>query len=1242
MSRIRIFGVKLRQVSQLLSLADEQVDDSQSTQQPPSDAYKSDTDKKISSGSGKQDPQVQKFPVPATSPDGTLEQPGSWIGRYKLLSVLGEGGMGVVYLAEQQHPFCRQVALKIIKPGMDSKRIIARFEAEQQALALLEHPYVAHIHDAGLTQSGRPYFVMEHVKGIPITEYCDNYKLTIEERLLLFLHVCEAIQHAHQKGIIHRDIKPSNILVAGNDSTAVPKVIDFGVARALSLPLTERTLYTEQGQLVGTPEYMSPEQADLSNQDIDTRTDIYSLGVILYELLAGVLPFDRQTFREGGIEHMRKVICEQDPKTPSTRLSRISAEESTESAHRRRTDVRRLQRQLHGDLDWITLKAMEKNRTRRYATVDAMAADIRNHLTHQPVSAAPPGTLYRAKKFARRHRQTLVALGLTVLVLVGGLLIALMSLRSAREHTYTQSLEHRRMLAEAQALTGNSRYKEALASIGPLLNSPHVGRQAKLLHAQVLLEQRDLLPAAAELEALLDKQDEIAGQAHFLLANIYFEDDPWSPSNTEEYRAKWQYHSQQAERLIAGTTQYYFLQAKASHDVRKRLGLLGKALETDNSHYNSLKERAYIYYAQKDYPRMGEDASQMITLHRGDPTGFLLRGLARREQGRLDEAVADHNEAITLAPEDPILYYHRSETYVRMDRYDSALADAQMASRLDPGNLHYDAIVFSLRVACGQYEEAQQQYEHLLSQPWTDLEYSPFMPGAGEWNTKDFFDLIAAGYTSWILARQQSWQPPPAESRCAPFWAMREATEYYHELSRHARCIVVDGFGPSWSPDGTKIAYSEGTYWANAVAILDVQTGTTEILTAPGYHPQWSPDGRTIAFVRDRQSVSMDAVTGHIPVVERRRTKGPLPSVAEVWVMELASGNLRRIAEGAWPTWADDSKRVYFHSHGAFCSASIEGNPPTPTTILEPSGSFPAISPDGQYVAEAHFRWLRIWDIRSRKEVLTWAAPPFPTTGIWFNWSPDGRELSIGGYPTCRMGLWILDTRTGEARRMLDGPIMTAAWSPDRSKMAVVVGPVQIGIWLVEMDPNRPTAEALGDGRTVEEHCRELIEYYNRGVAADPNYIDSHLRRTDAALWINDSRAPQFLEELERAFRCTPHHAGGCIARAQAILSSPAELRDRLLPLALLLAHKAVEKEPENADFLRTLGEALYHTEDRENAEAILLRAFDLIITTSDLHDPQTADVVQSLIQLYEAWGKPEEAEKWRAQLPPEVPPSKQ
>jgi len=362
--------------------------------------------------------------LPTPSLDGLMEKPGARIGRYKLLRILGEGGMGTVYLAQQEEPVERQVALKIIKLGMDSKRVIARFEAEQHALALMEHSHIARVYDVGLTASGRPYFVMEYVKGTPITEHCDKHRLTVEERLRLFLHVCEAVQHAHQKGIIHRDLKPSNILVSIEGNEAVPKVIDFGVARAVGQRMTEETFYTEQGQLIGTPEYMSPEQADLNNQEIDTRTDIYALGVVLYRLLAGIPPFDHQTFHAAGIERMRKIICEEEPKTPSTRLSKTSLEESTESACQRSTSVRALQRKLQGDLDWITLKAMEKNRTRRYGSAGELASDIQRHLNHEAVLAGPPSTIYRIRKFARRNRALVTGTAAVIAVLIAGVVIS--------------------------------------------------------------------------------------------------------------------------------------------------------------------------------------------------------------------------------------------------------------------------------------------------------------------------------------------------------------------------------------------------------------------------------------------------------------------------------------------------------------------------------------------------------------------------------------------------------------------------------------------------------------------------------------------------------------------------------------------------------------------------------------------------------------------------------------------------
>jgi len=387
---------------------------------------------------------------PTRSSDGSVMGPGGKIGPYKLLRILGEGGYGIVYLAERQRPVKRRVALKVIKPGMDTKQVIARFEAERQALALLDHPNIAHVFNAGTTDAGRPYFAMEYVKGVPITEHCDRYKLTIEERLKVFMTVCEAVQYAHQKAIIHRDIKPSNILVAYEGEQAVPMIIDFGVAKALSQSLTERTLVTEQAQMVGTPEYMSPEQAEMTGQDIDTRTDVYSLGALLYELLTGTLPFDPQTLREAGVEGMRRMIREQDPKTPSVRLSTIEKDKSVSLAKHRRTDTRSLGRHLQGELDWITLKAMDKDRTRRYQTAYALAEDIQRYLNQEPVLAGPPSTIYKFRKFAARNKGVFVSVaaiaGVVILAAVVSIVLAIMATKAKVAET-----EQRQKAEDAQS-----------------------------------------------------------------------------------------------------------------------------------------------------------------------------------------------------------------------------------------------------------------------------------------------------------------------------------------------------------------------------------------------------------------------------------------------------------------------------------------------------------------------------------------------------------------------------------------------------------------------------------------------------------------------------------------------------------------------------------------------------------------------------------------------------------------------
>ena len=342
------------------------------------------------------------------------------IGNYRIIQKLGEGGMGEVYEAEQTEPIRRRVALKIIKWGMDTKQVVARFESERQALALMNHPNIAKVFDAGATEQGRPFFVMECVKGMPISEYCDKHRLNTRQRLELFNQVCDGIQHAHQKGIIHRDIKASNVLVMIQDDKPVPKIIDFGVAKAIAQRLTEKSVFTEMGQLIGTPEYMSPEQAEMTGLDIDTRTDVYSLGVLLYELLVGVLPFESEDLRSVGFDEIRRKIREEEPPKPSTRLT-TPGFDSAHALKSRQTDLSTLAKQLKGELDWITMRAMAKDRTQRYASASELAADVTRFLKHEPVMAGPPSAMYRLRKYVRRHKVGVAAGALVMAAMIIGI-----------------------------------------------------------------------------------------------------------------------------------------------------------------------------------------------------------------------------------------------------------------------------------------------------------------------------------------------------------------------------------------------------------------------------------------------------------------------------------------------------------------------------------------------------------------------------------------------------------------------------------------------------------------------------------------------------------------------------------------------------------------------------------------------------------------------------------------------------
>jgi non-specific serine/threonine protein kinase/serine/threonine-protein kinase len=403
------------------------------------------------------------------------------MGPYLLRERIGEGGMGEVWKAEQTAPVRRTVALKLIKAGMDSREVLARFEAERQALALMDHPCIAKVFDAGTTAQGRPYFAMEYVQGTPITEYCDRRRLSTVQRLELFQRVCEGVQHAHQKAVLHRDLKPSNILVADVDEKPLPKIIDFGVAKATTQKLTERTMYTAMGQLIGTPEYMSPEQAELTGEDVDTRTDVYSLGVVLYELMVGALPFEPRELRKAGFEGIRKMIREQDPPRPSTKLSTLG-EQTTQIAQCRATGPKRLSSQLKGDLDWIVMRCLEKDRNRRYGSPQELGQDVRRHLEHEPVLAGPPSPAYRAKKFVRRNRLGVSVAAAALIVLVA--FTAMTVVQSRRIAT-----ERDRANQEAEA---SERVSAFLAEMIGDINPHRLGNTLfKRLRTRVAEEQRD-------------------------------------------------------------------------------------------------------------------------------------------------------------------------------------------------------------------------------------------------------------------------------------------------------------------------------------------------------------------------------------------------------------------------------------------------------------------------------------------------------------------------------------------------------------------------------------------------------------------------------------------------------------------------------------------------------------------------------------------------------------------------------
>jgi tetratricopeptide (TPR) repeat protein len=555
--------------------------------------------------------------------------PGTVIGSYKLLEQIGEGGMGVVYMAEQEQPLRRKVALKIVKPGMDSKQVVTRFEAERQALALMDHPHIAKIHDAGTSTSGRPYFVMELVRGVPVTQFCDQRRFTPRERLELFATVCQAVQHAHQKGIIHRDLKPTNVLVTLHDVVAVPKVIDFGIAKATTQRLTERTLFTHFTQLVGTPLYMSPEQAEMNGLDVDTRSDVYALGVLLYELLTGTTPFESETLKKVGLDEMRRIIREEEPPTPSQRLSTLEAKACSTVSERRGVEERRLRQLLQGELDWIVMKALEKDRNRRYETASAFAADVQRYLQDEPVQACPPSAGYRLRKYWRRHRGTVLAVGLVLLALLGG--IAATTWQAVR----ATGAEDQAKTALVEARQAGQQTLEALHALTDEVLERLMTRQMQLTEQDRAFLRKVLgyYEGFAATRGDGPESRAIRAEGYYRVGVIRTHLGEWQDAQSAYEHALALY--QQLADDFPTQPDYRLNLARSHHDLGRFRGHRG-AVEAE---YN----QALALYQQlvADFPRNGIYRVNLATVH--DNRGEFLAKL-----GQHAEAEADYRQALAL------------------------------------------------------------------------------------------------------------------------------------------------------------------------------------------------------------------------------------------------------------------------------------------------------------------------------------------------------------------------------------------------------------------------------------------------------------------------------------------------------------------------------------------------------------------------------------------------------------------